>query len=281
MHLADAQLHAASEALKFRVMPVFEPSAAFTIDGDSEEALRFARPLILDDHSDLFYERDICSMFQMIVAELFYYRSSYRYIRFSQTQPAVLELVESLPPETIYTFQRRGEVAIERYVRPQPRHGETSFRFAPDELLRLSWPLPEPRGPRSPYQAALSVGKGEDRLMDRSILQMQAFNEQAETFITFAQARLGKYSTALAATTRIGAHVRSLLYDVPGEPTTQYFEIDASSDAAWRRATSARTSSRSSTARSCTGGLTRTAGERSGCAFFPRCSLPLIGGTCG
>ena len=77
MHLADAQLHTASEALKFRVMPVFEPSTAFTIDGDSGEALELARPIILSDRNALFYEHDICSMFQMIVAEL-YYRSSYR-----------------------------------------------------------------------------------------------------------------------------------------------------------------------------------------------------------
>jgi hypothetical protein len=226
MHLADAQLHTASEALKFRVMPVFKASAAFTIDGDSHEALELARPLILSDRNALFYERDICSMFQMIVAELFYYRSSYRYIQLSETQPAVLELLESLPPETVYAFKRRGKVAIEQYVRPRPPYGETSFQFEPNELLQLSWPLQEPGGPASPYRAALRVGQAEDRLMDRSMLGMEAFNEQGETFITFAQARLGKYSGALAATKRIDARVRNLLYDVPGEPTTQYFEID-------------------------------------------------------
>jgi hypothetical protein len=223
MHLAGAQLHASSESLKFRVIPGFEPDF-FAIDGDVPAALTTARSALLE-HDAVWHQPNICMEFQMMVAELLYFRECYRYIQFSEPEPRVLERIDALAPETIYTSQTRNRRTVEQYVRAEIAGRETWFEFADHELLMLAWPLAEPAGPRPPERAALVAGVAEDRLADRMLLPLRAQNDPGERFVTFARARQGAYSDALAETKRVSARVADLLYDIPQEPTTRYFEM--------------------------------------------------------
>jgi hypothetical protein len=223
MHLAGAQLHASSESLKFRVIPGFEPDF-FVIDGDAPTAVTAARSALLE-HDAVWHQPNICMEFQMMVAELLYFRESYRYIQFSQEGLRVLERIDALAPETIYARHARSRRIVEQYVRAEIAGRETWFEFADDELLVLAWPLAEPPGSRPPEQAALVAGGGEERLADRMLLPLRAQNEPAERFVTFARARQGAYGDALAETKRVSARVADLLYDIPQEPVTRYFEM--------------------------------------------------------
>lgn len=223
MHMAGVQQHASSESLKFRVIPGFEPDF-FAIDGDVPAAVTASRSALLE-HDAVWHQPNICMEFQMMVTELLYFRESYRYVQFSEQAPLLLERIDALAPETIYTSHTRNRRTIEQYVRAEIAGRETWFDFADHELLVLVWPLTEPAGPRPPAQAALVVGAAEARLADRMLLPLRAQNEPRERFVTFARARQGAYNDALAETKRVSARVADLLYDIPQEPTTRYFEM--------------------------------------------------------
>ncbi len=227
MHMADAHLGAATDALKYRVIPSLEADA-FEIVGDSQVAVAAATETLLDDGRDFWREPGLNMAFQSYVSELVYQRTTYSYIQFSETDPVALERIDWLAPETITKVKRGGTQCYEQYIRKEltDGRGPVCFTFDEDEVWELTWPFPWPSGAISPYRAALQVGLKEDRLMESVSLPVRAQTQPEESFVTFARARHNAYRDALAETRLIAAKAGDLLfYMAANEPITQYFEI--------------------------------------------------------
>jgi hypothetical protein len=227
MHMADAHLGAATDALKYRVIPSLEADA-FEIVGDSQAAVAAATETLLDGGSDFWREPSINMAFQSYVSQLVYQRTTYSYIQFSETDPVALERIDWLTPETITKIKRGGTQHYEQFIRKELTEGRgpVCFTFDEDEVWELTWPFPWPPGAISPYRAALQVGLKEDRLMESVSLPVRAQTQPEEFFITFARARHNAYRDALTETRLLAAKASDrLFYMAANEPITQYFEI--------------------------------------------------------
>jgi hypothetical protein len=227
MHMADAHLGAATNALKYRVIPSLE-AEAFEIVGDSQVAVAAATQTLLNDGRDFWREPGLNMAFQSYVSELVYQRTTYSYIQFSETDPVALERIDWLAPETITKLKRGDTQYYEQYIRKELTEGRgpIGFTFDEDEIWELTWPFAWPPGDISPYRAALQVGLKEDRLMESVSLPVRAQTQPEESFITFARARHNAYRDALAETRLLAAKAGDLLfYMAADEPITQYFEI--------------------------------------------------------
>ena len=226
-HFADAHLHTATEALKYRVMPSFD-TTAFAIEGDDPGAVGVAESVLLNDSSDVWQQSNINMTFQQYATELVYGRRTYNYVQYSEDIPATIELMSWLAPETIQVRGRGESKFYEQFIRPGLSEGRGSiwFEFGQDEVFELEWPFPWPARPLAPYAGALKIGAEEDRLMDSVSLPIRAQNEPDETFVTFARARRNAYKDSLSRARRVAAQVGDrLFYMAADTPVTRYFEI--------------------------------------------------------
>jgi hypothetical protein len=185
-----------------------------------------AKQVLLGSQSDIWYDAGICRAFQQYVTELFYFRRSWSYIQFGDDSPVVLERLDGFAPETVFPVGHGAGRRVDQYVRRQGEQPEAFFRFEPDELFELEWPLAAPVGSHTPYAAALRIGLAEDRLMERAPLAMRAQTEPDERLLPFVRARLGAYDDSIAEVRRVSARVRDSIFEPVTEPVTRFFEID-------------------------------------------------------
>lgn len=223
---AESQVHPAIEVFKFTAIPGSSESL-FRISGAQRSEVDLVGSVLLGRSSRFWREPNISMAFHSLVTGMLYHQVVYHAVQFSNASPVILERLDWLAPETLKERRRHGQVIVEQFVRRQarPDYGEYWCEFTSDEIFKLEWPLP-PRSKRSPRQAALAIGGPEDRLSERSLLNFGAFNEPDEKFITYARARLRRYSGAFRESRLVAARVNDTLFSPPREPMTQFFEID-------------------------------------------------------